>query len=235
MRELAATGWMSNRSRQNAASFLAKELRLDWRLGEAGGRPSVLQGTECSVPLLTLRGALRVEGMPIRRAQFGAQQGDGLWPLSCSHQSRPAGPNHCPQRRAPAPGAELFESLLLDSDPASNFGNWSYVAGTGNDPRNRKFKTVTQASEGAAQCRVARSGVRSAAAGIRVDVETACAKRVASASPNRQGERYDADAELAAAWLPELAALPPGGWAEGAGAVRRARMQARASLQPPEV
>lgn len=33
MRELAATGWMSNRGRQNAASLLAKELRLDWRLG----------------------------------------------------------------------------------------------------------------------------------------------------------------------------------------------------------
>lgn len=34
MRELAATGWMSNRGRQNAASFLAKELGVDWRLGE---------------------------------------------------------------------------------------------------------------------------------------------------------------------------------------------------------
>lgn len=33
MRELAATGWMSNRGRQNAASFLAKELGIDWRLG----------------------------------------------------------------------------------------------------------------------------------------------------------------------------------------------------------
>ncbi|GBF93236.1 cryptochrome [Raphidocelis subcapitata] len=96
MRELAATGWMSNRSRQNAASFLAKELCLDWRLG-----------------------------------------------------------------------AELFESLLLDSDPGPNWGNWSYNAGAGNDPRNRKFKTVTQ------------------------------------------GERYDAEAALAAAWLPELSALPP--------------------------
>ncbi|KAI7843632.1 hypothetical protein COHA_002872 [Chlorella ohadii] len=33
MRELAATGWMSNRGRQNVASLLSKALRLDWRLG----------------------------------------------------------------------------------------------------------------------------------------------------------------------------------------------------------
>lgn len=33
MRELAATGYVSNRGRQNAASFLAKTLQQDWRLG----------------------------------------------------------------------------------------------------------------------------------------------------------------------------------------------------------
>jgi deoxyribodipyrimidine photo-lyase len=33
MRELAASGWMSNRGRQNAASLLAKELGHDWRDG----------------------------------------------------------------------------------------------------------------------------------------------------------------------------------------------------------
>ena len=33
MRELNATGWMSNRGRQNAASFLARDLKLDWRMG----------------------------------------------------------------------------------------------------------------------------------------------------------------------------------------------------------
>ena len=35
MRELAATGFMSNRGRQNVASFLALDLGIDWR---AGGR-----------------------------------------------------------------------------------------------------------------------------------------------------------------------------------------------------
>ena len=37
MRELAATGWMSNRGRQNAASFLSKQLGIDWRLGGCVG------------------------------------------------------------------------------------------------------------------------------------------------------------------------------------------------------
>lgn len=35
MRELAATGYLSNRARQNAASFLIHDLGLDWRLGAA--------------------------------------------------------------------------------------------------------------------------------------------------------------------------------------------------------
>jgi deoxyribodipyrimidine photo-lyase len=34
MRQLAATGWMHNRVRMVAASFLVKDLLLDWRLGE---------------------------------------------------------------------------------------------------------------------------------------------------------------------------------------------------------
>ena len=34
MRELAATGWMHNRTRMITASFLAKDLHLDWRDGE---------------------------------------------------------------------------------------------------------------------------------------------------------------------------------------------------------
>ncbi len=33
MRELLLTGWMSNRGRQNVASYLAKTLQLDWTLG----------------------------------------------------------------------------------------------------------------------------------------------------------------------------------------------------------
>lgn len=75
MRELLATGWMSNRGRQNVASFLVKDLGLDWRLG-----------------------------------------------------------------------AEWFESLLLDHDVCSNYGNWNYAAGIGNDPReNRKFNMIKQA------------------------------------------------------------------------------------------
>jgi len=74
MRELKETGWMSNRGRQNVASFLIKDLGLDWRLG-----------------------------------------------------------------------AEWFESQLLDHDVCSNYGNWNYAAGIGNDPReNRKFNMIKQ-------------------------------------------------------------------------------------------
>jgi deoxyribodipyrimidine photo-lyase len=75
MRELAKTGFMSNRGRQNVASFLVKDLGLDW-----------------------------------------------TW------------------------GAAYFESQLIDYDVCSNWGNWNYVAGVGNDPReNRYFNILTQA------------------------------------------------------------------------------------------
>ena len=43
-------------------------------------------------------------------------------------------------------GAEWYESLLVDYDMASNWGNWQYVAGVGNDPRQgRVFNPVKQA------------------------------------------------------------------------------------------
>lgn len=74
MIELKETGWMSNRGRQNVASYFAKELLQDWRIGAA-----------------------------------------------------------------------YFESMLLDYDVHSNYGNWMYVAGVGNDPRDRKFNTRLQA------------------------------------------------------------------------------------------
>lgn len=42
-------------------------------------------------------------------------------------------------------GAEYFESLLLDYDPCSNYGNWAYNATVGHDPRNRYFNILNQA------------------------------------------------------------------------------------------
>ncbi|WP_269532865.1 DASH family cryptochrome [Chitinimonas sp. BJYL2] len=43
-------------------------------------------------------------------------------------------------------GAAWFEHHLLDYDPASNYGNWQYLAGVGNDPRAvRRFDTRAQA------------------------------------------------------------------------------------------
>ncbi|WP_266080401.1 DASH family cryptochrome [Haladaptatus caseinilyticus] len=74
MRELNESGFMSNRGRQNVASFLANDLGIDWRRGAA-----------------------------------------------------------------------YFETHLVDYDPASNYGNWAYIAGVGNDSRNRSFDIVWQA------------------------------------------------------------------------------------------
>ncbi|KAF2873082.1 DNA photolyase, FAD-binding/Cryptochrome [Massariosphaeria phaeospora] len=43
-------------------------------------------------------------------------------------------------------GAEWYEFLLIDYDVANNWGNWQYVAGVGNDPRQgRVFNPVKQA------------------------------------------------------------------------------------------
>ena len=43
-------------------------------------------------------------------------------------------------------GAQYFEALLVDYDVYSNWGNWAYVAGVGNDPReNRRFNIAHQA------------------------------------------------------------------------------------------
>ena len=45
-------------------------------------------------------------------------------------------------------GAEYFESLLVDYDPCSNYGNWQYIAGVGVDPKQgRRFNLVFQAQK----------------------------------------------------------------------------------------
>ncbi|MGK7947027.1 MAG: DASH family cryptochrome [Microcystaceae cyanobacterium] len=76
MRELAATGFMSNRGRQNVASFLTKNLGINWLMG-----------------------------------------------------------------------AEWFESMLIDYDVCSNYGNWNYTAGVGNDSRNFRYFNIPKQSK----------------------------------------------------------------------------------------
>ncbi len=44
MRQLAATGWMHGRVRMIAASFLVKDLLVDWRIGEAHFRRELIDG-----------------------------------------------------------------------------------------------------------------------------------------------------------------------------------------------
>ncbi len=42
-------------------------------------------------------------------------------------------------------GAAYFEQMLIDFDPASNWGNWQYLAGVGSDPRGlRRFNLAKQ-------------------------------------------------------------------------------------------
>jgi deoxyribodipyrimidine photo-lyase len=48
MRELAASGFMSNRGRQNVASYFIHKLGLDWRLGAAYFESVLLDYDECS-------------------------------------------------------------------------------------------------------------------------------------------------------------------------------------------
>lgn len=77
MIELKLTGFMSNRGRQNVASYFCHDLKLDWRIG-----------------------------------------------------------------------ARYFEEQLIDYDVCSNWGNWAYLAGVGNDPRGtRVFNCEKQAND----------------------------------------------------------------------------------------
>lgn len=48
MRELAATGWMSNRGRQNTASFLVKDLKVNWQMGAEYFEGLLLDYDPCS-------------------------------------------------------------------------------------------------------------------------------------------------------------------------------------------
>jgi deoxyribodipyrimidine photo-lyase len=71
MLELQQTGFMSNRGRQNVASYFCNELNMDWRIGAA-----------------------------------------------------------------------YFEEQLIDYDVSSNWGNWAYLAGVGNDPRGHRYFNI---------------------------------------------------------------------------------------------
>lgn len=44
-------------------------------------------------------------------------------------------------------GAQWFESLLTDYDASSNYGNWNYVAGVGNDAREFRWFNIIKQSQ----------------------------------------------------------------------------------------
>ena len=76
MLELKLTGFMSNRGRQNVASYFCNELNLDWRVGAA-----------------------------------------------------------------------YFEKYLIDYDVCSNWGNWAYIAGVGNDTRGHRYFNIEKQTQ----------------------------------------------------------------------------------------
>jgi len=76
MIELKRTGFMSNRGRQNVASYFCNELNMDWRIGAA-----------------------------------------------------------------------YFEEQLIDYDVCSNWGNWAYLAGVGNDPRGHRYFNIDKQAQ----------------------------------------------------------------------------------------
>ncbi|MEM1243094.1 MAG: FAD-binding domain-containing protein, partial [Cyanobacteria bacterium P01_H01_bin.26] len=43
--------------------------------------------------------------------------------------------------------AEWFESLLIDYDVCSNWGNWNYTAGVGNDSRGFRYFNIPKQSK----------------------------------------------------------------------------------------
>ncbi|XP_051137761.1 cryptochrome DASH, chloroplastic/mitochondrial isoform X2 [Andrographis paniculata] len=44
-------------------------------------------------------------------------------------------------------GAEWFETSLLDYDPCSNYGNWTYGAGVGNDSREDRYFSIPKQAQ----------------------------------------------------------------------------------------
>lgn len=45
------------------------------------------------------------------------------------------------------PGAQYFESVLIDYDVTSNYGNWTYIAGVGHDPRKDRYFNLEKQAE----------------------------------------------------------------------------------------
>jgi deoxyribodipyrimidine photo-lyase len=43
-------------------------------------------------------------------------------------------------------GAAYFEEKLIDYSPASNWGNWAFIAGVGNDPKENKYFSAARAA-----------------------------------------------------------------------------------------
>lgn len=138
MRELAATGYMSNRGRQNVASLLSKVRR--W---QAPARALQRCRASRQAPALQLATPARLHPGDDPELLPGGAVCHALCaaPLRARHGRHLAPPGTQPlARRMPGAaaqslcldwrlGAAYFESLLADSDWAVNQGNWAYNSG----------------------------------------------------------------------------------------------------------
>ena len=85
MRQLRETGWISNRARMVAAQFLAKNLRVDWREGEAVFKDWLLDGdTASNVGNWQWAAGLGIDNAPYFRVMNPVSQAekhdpDGEW------------------------------------------------------------------------------------------------------------------------------------------------------------
>ncbi|KAL6215215.1 hypothetical protein ACLB2K_014646 [Fragaria x ananassa] len=91
-------------------------------------------------------------------------------------------------------GAEWFETCLLDYDPCSNYGNWTYGAGVGNDPREDRYFSIPKQVSTLLHCFLYSL------------LNTS--KYLRNALKPLQAQNYDPEGEYVAYWLPQLKSLP---------------------------
>ncbi|KAK6912352.1 DNA photolyase, N-terminal [Dillenia turbinata] len=194
MKELSATGFMSNRGRQElgmtqerTATSASPSKQVSKGLRFVGGESAALSRDLVQAYKETRNGMLG----PNYSTKFSPWLASGsLSPhviyeeVKRYEKERAAQENCCPNGAKTLVcsihggmadqdmgvdwrmGAEWFETCLLDYDPCSNYGNWTYGAGVGNDPREDRYFSIP-----------------------------------------KQAQTYDPEGEYVAYWLPELRTL----------------------------
>jgi deoxyribodipyrimidine photo-lyase len=88
MRELKATGFMSNRGRQNVASYLALDLNLDWRLGADHFQATLVDSRAGASTSSTSSSSPRTTTRTARTCAPGAPSSPRCPPRTCTRRGR---------------------------------------------------------------------------------------------------------------------------------------------------